>query len=129
MAEMCFQICNLIDRIKENKCKNKTANKEKGRASSHHFTPRWMNSLLSLYKRITTWKTIEEHKKPYNKVDQYINLPLIFKFDTQGSPMPSSYPSSNLQTLLSLHNPPISKFQMKWRETPLYIEWVKSIIQ
>jgi hypothetical protein len=50
MAEMFFQIYNLIDRRKENKCKNKTTNKQEGnlltlRISNYKIAYKQVNKL------------------------------------------------------------------------------------
>jgi hypothetical protein len=101
MAVMYLQICNLVDRRKENKCINKTANKAKGGTSSNCFIPRLINLLLSLYKRTTTRRIynnmnikLKSINKPYVKVDQYLNLQLIFKSDSRKELHQASIPKA-----------------------------------
>ena len=107
MVVMCFQICNLVDRKKEDTGINKTTNIEKGRASSNCFTPRWINSLLSFYKRMTTTRIsdnminhFKNTSKPNIKVDQYLNLPLIFKNGFSKEFHQASIPNIDTSSLL-----------------------------
>ena len=110
MAVMWFQVSNLVDRKKDT-CINKTTNIEKWRASSNCFTPRWINSLLSFYKRMTTTKIYNNLNKKLKginkssiKLDQYLNLRLIFKNVFSKEFHQASIPKLDTSSLLKLLN-------------------------